>query len=164
MKTYVHLMGRTLDRLPFNIPLSELWEIEQKRLLFLYQNFQWEIHAYVLMPNHFHLLAFTHDKLHLNQFPVDLEYKLEPITTWKAYCDTYRYLYLNPVRAGLAKAPHHYPYSTLHSMYFRKPFLCPLRPRVSNGLGGIEGEVYWVAHSPLYFAMQNKQKSALKSS
>ena len=102
------------------------------------QGAEWDgrIYAYVVMPNHFHLL------LRVNRQP--LAALMHPLLSWYAHrynwrrqkqghvfqaryqslplereahlLELVRYIHLNPVRAGLVESPDEYPYSS-HSAY-----------------------------------------------
>lgn len=134
MNNLYHLVGRTPDRKVFKTPLAQLWKES------LYSLTPLRVHAFVLMPNHFHLLAeTTRPALNLKCFS-SLEMISEKIPNNHVYRETYRYILLNPVRGGLCKFPHHYPYSTFNNPNL--PFL--LHSRISLGLGGAEGELRWI--------------------
>src|SRR5690606_5884677 len=92
------------------------------------------IHAFVLMANHYHLIASfpvleigivmrellktvawrlnqeTRTKGHLFGGP----YRATLITSERHYADTIKYVYRNPVKAGVCNAVEDYPFSTLH--------------------------------------------------
>lgn len=137
MNNLYHFIGRTPDRKPFKIPLGTLWRVSLQELS------PRKVHAFVLMPNHFHLLVESEkSQLGLNCFS-DLDIVGEKIPNAHVYRENYRYIILNPVRGGLCKFPHHYPYSTFNNSSL--PFL--LHSKLSLGLGGPEGELRWIMKS-----------------
>ncbi len=81
-----------------------------------------EIHALVMMDTHVHLL-FREAELNENFFVARLlellgqkcpnEMLVEPIKNYTQYLNTYKYIYRNPVEAGLALMCESYHYSTL---------------------------------------------------
>lgn len=81
--------------------------------------------AYVMMDTHAHMLIRSLDSKE-NYFAEEIlkalaneitepEF-LEPIGSSAQFLTTYRYIYRNPVDAGLVRQSQSYPYSTLHSL------------------------------------------------
>src|ERR1700752_2973729 len=54
-----HVTGRCNNRETFYCNLDEVWELLCLELSEIIEKFQVNIHAFVLMPNHFHLLIST---------------------------------------------------------------------------------------------------------
>ena len=51
---------------------------------------------------------------------MDMEFSktiIHPITNFHYFKTTYKYIYRNPVEAGLVKTAHHYPFSTLSQLF-----------------------------------------------
>ena len=81
-----------------------------------------DINAYVLMSNHYHVLirAGHEDMLefasqlrgHLS-FVFDHKYSWRWVGNRVYFANSYKYLYQNPVRAGMVRRCEHYPYSSL---------------------------------------------------
>jgi putative transposase len=144
MQNIYHFVGRTTDRKPFLESMDQKWTKETNRLKFLESKKKLFTHAFVLMPNHFHLLA----EMKLDFSPFDLDYSLSirnfEITNIKTYREIYCYIYMNPVRAGLTKAPHHYPYSLLHEKMIHPERAPRTYCKIPVGLGGLEGEMRWI--------------------
>lgn len=89
-----------------------------------------EIHALVLMDTHVHMIfriSAGHENYFTNQVLADLKFNYEysdqmlaePITNRSQYLNTYKYVYRNPVEAGICKNCEDYPYSSLHSLLGR---------------------------------------------
>ena len=84
-----------------------------------------EIHALVMMDSHTHLL-FHLPEQNENFFTAYLlevlgqkcpgEVLVEPIKNYSQYLNTYKYVYRNPVEAGLSLMCESYPYSSLNSL------------------------------------------------
>lgn len=101
------------------------WLSCQKILSDLQKDFDVEIQAYVLMDSHQHLLVST-ERLNENYFTAAAQQRLgsvnddttscEPIRTLSQYLNTYKYIYRNPVEAGLSILAEAYPYSSLHGL------------------------------------------------
>ncbi|MGE0526086.1 MAG: transposase, partial [Bdellovibrionales bacterium] len=53
----IHITGRVNNREHFPLPLEEVWLILSESLYFLSKAFELQTISFVLMPNHFHLLA-----------------------------------------------------------------------------------------------------------
>ena len=102
-------------------------------LRILSEQFHCRVHAYVLMTNHVHLLVTpeTHDGVsllmkHLGQRYVQYinrtyrrsgtlwegRFKSTLVQSSRYVLACYRYIELNPVRAGMVKHPHEYPWSS----------------------------------------------------
>src|SRR5687768_2108167 len=54
-----HVTVRSNNKEWFHIPVSECWKLFQKKLYAANQKYKFEIHTFVLMSNHFHLIAST---------------------------------------------------------------------------------------------------------
>ncbi len=82
-----------------------------------------EIHSLVMMDTHLHLLISTFEN-NENFFCETLQNKIckaanlenlsEPILNYSQYLNTYKYIYRNPVMAGICNKAEDYPYSTLY--------------------------------------------------
>lgn len=84
-----------------------------------------ELHAVVMMDSHVHLLFhighqkenfFVAHLLKLLGQKQPQEMLVEPIKNYSQYLNTYKYIYRNPVEAGLCETCESYPYSSLHSV------------------------------------------------
>ena len=94
-----------------------------------------QLHAYVLMPNHVHLLLTGEDPTAASAFMKALaqrysqyfnrtrgrtgpmwegRFRSSPVESERYLLTLYRYVELNPVRAGLVRLPHHYRWSSFH--------------------------------------------------
>ena len=131
---YYHLIGRSNNKDFFDLPLDEVWEILSSQLGKLQKQFQLKIAAFVLMSNHFHLIMLTPEadidwvmfyfmkdttKLinkrsgRINRV-YGSRYKGCLIDNQHYLLSAYKYIYLNPVRAGLANRAQNYKFSTLN--------------------------------------------------
>lgn len=137
-----HLMGRTKDRAAFKTNLKVLWQKHTSSLSQSPLSSKLRVHAFVLMPNHFHLLAECSEDTLGSSHTLDLSQ--ERIANARAYRETYCYIFMNPVRAHLCRLPQHYPYSTFHYQFHQKFLPFSLYSRLSLGLGGTEGELRWI--------------------
>ena len=126
--------------------MKRAWEIFSDALQELHEGEGVTTHAFVLMSNHYHWLCrydfrsdpaifeWFHEILNMpflgenEEYTVALErdasiYEVKHI---KQYQTLYRYIYQNPVKAGLAKRAEDYPFSTLPALLgkTKKAFQC----------------------------------------
>ncbi len=119
----------------FKIPIEEVWEIMSNNLKFIHQAYDIRILSFVLMNNHFHLLAmFPQNNMgaNMNYFLRETSKEINAranrqhhafkrtyfrslINTYHYYTHAYKYVYRNPVEAGICNYVEEYRYSTLHS-------------------------------------------------
>ncbi len=131
-----HIRARSVNREQFQIPLDEVWNIMCRQLTYLCWAYDLKIHAFVLMKNHFHLLATTpHANLseimanfmketsrvinetsgRINQ-AYGARHSRSVIPSQRYYLHAYKYVYRNPVAAGAVDLCENYPYSTLNGL------------------------------------------------
>lgn len=143
--------------------MEEAWEIMCRQLFFCHHAYRLKIHSFVLMRNHFHLLASTPDanldKAMWN-FMKETSYYLTRAgnrtnLTWGArhhrsvigtshyFMQAYKYVYLNPVKAGACRCAEEYPYSTLHGLLGQSKLLVPLEED-SILFGDVEETLRWL--------------------
>jgi putative transposase len=134
--TPYHITARTNNRELFPIDLAEVWEIFENQLWFLHNAFGVRIHAFVLMNNHFHLLMsdpqlqlspalrwlmtetsreIGNRAKRINHLYGQRNYQCQ-IPNYHYYRHAYKYVYRNPVAAGIVDRVEDYPFSTLHSL------------------------------------------------
>ncbi len=153
-----HISSRSNNKEFFPIPLNEVWEIMLGQLHHLHKEHSLAVHAFVLMGNHFHLLCHTpkanldqvmHSFLRTTSIRInqraeginhqwDGRYKWSLIDSQTHYYQVYRYIFQNPIRAGICKKVEEYLYSTL------KPVPIPLHSFIPMSFGGAEGELHWL--------------------
>lgn len=140
-----HISARTPNRELFYIPLNEVWAIMEDYLYLTAKMFCLYIHAFVLMPNHFHLLAST-PKLNIgpamNFFMGENSRAINRVSgrinqnwgrrhhktfvnSYHYFMNVYKYIYRNPVRAGLCEKVEDYPYSTLSGLCGKSRLIIP---------------------------------------
>ena len=141
-----HVTGRRHNKAAFDVELDEVWKIMSELLYLTHKFFDLKIHLFVLMPNHFHLVCRTgSDPLGLsmgyfmresskamnqmsgkvNQNWGSRHYRCE-IQTHHYFMSCYKYVYQNPVRAGLTSACENWKYSTLHGLLGKSHLLIPV--------------------------------------
>lgn len=153
-----HVTSRCNNQEFFPVPLKGVWEIMLELLKNEIKSHQLAVHAFVLMGNHFHLLAHTPkgnidqimqnflrlSSLKINQLSKSKNhlwggrYKWSLIESQAYYYQVYRYIYQNPIRAGICNRVEDYPFSTL------KESSLPLHSFIPLSFGGHEGEFIWL--------------------
>lgn len=142
-----HVSVRCNNKDWFALPICEVWDIFERYLFFLHAGFCIEIQGFVLMNNHFHLLL----RAPLQNLPEAMNYLLREtsrrigertnrlnhiyggpyhwtiIREWRHLHIAYKYLYRNPVEAGLAEFVEEYPFSTLQLLLGKKHSLIPIK-------------------------------------
>jgi putative transposase len=131
-----HVTARANNRGAFPLELEQLWEITGDECLLLNMIYGVEIHAFVLMPNHFHLLLTVpeHDLgIVMNEFMKSVSrrtnlgsgrsghlfggpYHWSLINNTRYYGHALKYVYRNPVRAKLCENVEDYRYSSLNGL------------------------------------------------
>jgi putative transposase len=112
---------------------GEDYQLYLKKLKQACENHECDLHAYVLMTNHVHLLITPHKKEGISKVIQMLgryyvqyfnytyhrtgtlwegRYKATLIDSESYALSCYRYIELNPVRAGMVKSPEEYPWSS----------------------------------------------------
>ena len=131
-----HVWARSNNREWFYLPISDFWDIVCAKLRVCQQRFKIQVHAYVLMDNHFHMLASTHQDHNLGEVMNFLQretakevnrqtgrinhvfgggYRASLVETAEYYFQVFKYVYRNPVEAGLSETVESYPYSTFEA-------------------------------------------------
>jgi REP element-mobilizing transposase RayT len=128
-----HITARYMNKEWFSLPMNDLWNIMSNRLTYLSWVYEVEIYSFVLMQNHFHLIAKTprsNISLAMNNFMKETSREMNQRTkrinkaygsrhfkcilgNYHYYLNAYKYVYNNPVRAGLVSFCEEYPYSSL---------------------------------------------------
>jgi putative transposase len=147
-----HVMSRCMDQKMFPLSLNEVWTIMIELLERCHREKGLRIHAFVLMGNHFHLLCHTPTKnideimqfllksssQKIGESHIWTRYKWSLISSPAHYYQVYRYIYQNPIRAGLVERVELWPYSSLKIVPF------PLCTHVPMSFCGEEGERIWL--------------------
>jgi len=144
-----HITARVNNKEAFPILMSEMWTLTTSECYLVQLLYEVEIHALVLMPNHFHLLMtvpfeeFDLGKV-MNRFMSDLtlhthqksgrsgrlfgkRYHWSLIQSSRYYGHALKYVYRNPVKGGLCETVEDYPFSTLHGLVGRTHLPFPIQ-------------------------------------
>jgi REP element-mobilizing transposase RayT len=164
-----HITSRCPNRVAFPLPLNEVWDIFERQLFFVHHVYGLKIHQFVLMPNHFHLVATSNEvplgqamKYLLREASKEINDQAARINQnfggryYKTIVgnphyalNVYKYVYQNPVRAGLARYCEEWPWSTLHRILGFKHLLIPLEPdTILFAPDFIDEALAWLNRSP----------------
>ncbi|MBC7398155.1 MAG: transposase [Bdellovibrionales bacterium] len=143
-----HVTARGNNREDFPVSLQVMWEIFGKYFAEIEKEYHAKIHAFVLMPNHFHLLIST-PKEDLGVVMQKLmrevtkkanaksgrtgrifgaRYHWSVIMNENYYDCALKYVYRNPVKADLVDRAEEYLYSTLANVLGKSELHFTLRP------------------------------------
>lgn len=141
-----HITARANNREPFYLDQDQFWEIMGSECRIISLLFGVEFHALVLMPNHFHILLTTPAE----DLGVAMTLFMKEVTKrvnrrcgrsgrifggpyfWTVinytvyYRNVFKYVYRNPVKAGLVTSVEDYRYSTLHGLLGRSHLPVPI--------------------------------------
>lgn len=129
-----HIYGRSNNKEWFSVEPEICWDIFRNRIKQTIEAFSLDIHAFVLMANHYHFLLSTpasniSQAMHflLTQISKDINkhsgrinhvfggrYKSSMITNMDKYFNVYKYILRNPVEAAIAEKVQDYSFSTIH--------------------------------------------------
>lgn len=141
-----HITARCINQDWFRLNLETVWSIFGDYLFILKHEHKFEIHSLVLMDNHFHLLIKTPSanlSEGMNYFMREVSkeityqsgrtnqtfggpYHWSMINSYSYYLNVYKYIYRNPVEAGLADRCESYKFSTLSGLIGAHPIRFPL--------------------------------------
>lgn len=141
-----HVTARSHNKVQFELPPHEMWGIIKDCIKDAYRAHKVELISFVLMSNHYHMILITPDgniDLFLYEFNKRIALKVQKrtgsinqifggrykwclIETQNYFMNCYRYVYQNPVRAGLSEKCESYPFSTLGLSIRNESFIIPL--------------------------------------
>ncbi|AZZ37679.1 hypothetical protein CIK05_13030 [Bdellovibrio sp. qaytius] len=130
-----HITARSNNKEFFYVDTDTLWEIFLDSMAEAESQFQCKLHAFVLMSNHYHLLISTPSAnldLVMNYLQREIArnankkssrinhffggpYNWSLISEETYYWNALKYIFRNPIRAGLCTDVLHYKYSSLNS-------------------------------------------------
>lgn len=175
-----HLVARFNNRECFARDLDLLWTITENHLYFISKAHGMVIHAYVLMSNHFHLLASTPEGniskcMHhfmretsiavaeltgrINHIWGD-RYFPSLITNQHHFSHAYKYVLRNPVKAKICQRVEEYPYSTLYGLLGRRHLFIPTIDTYFSS--DLVGTLKWLNQPPLSEYEMTIQKALSK--
>ena len=147
-----HVTARCNNKEHFHPTIQETWLIISNELKEIVERYECRLHAFVLMPNHFHLLISTpKDDLGIvmQSFLLKITKKINSKTgrTGRVFGSKYhwslidneqyydcvlKYIYRNPVKARLSESVEQYPYSTLAHVLEMAKYVFPIDPVIGH--------------------------------
>lgn len=132
-----HLTARSNNREWFYLPIPDVWQIFANTLAIVCERYELQVIAFVLMTNHYHLLAqFPQANMGeaMNYLQREISraigknsnrinhvfggpYKASLIAHTPYLKHVYRYIYRNPVEANLSHSVQDYAFSTFQNLY-----------------------------------------------
>ncbi len=136
-----HITIRTNNSDFFQLHMSSCWSIFRTELVKVIERYNFEVHSFLLMKNHYHLLVSTPEKnisRGLRFFHTEVSRKIGFITKrqnhlfgnryyWKLvddekyYQDVLKYIFRNPVDINLCSRVQDYRFSTLYEDLTKEP-------------------------------------------
>lgn len=141
-----NISARCINREWFSLPMPRVWKIFCEELTRTSEKHSLLIHSFVLMSNHFHLIAstplanisqcmhqlmsrsshrLTQEGNRINGTFAGRHYKCI-LHAHNYYLNAYKYNYRNPVTAGICESVEVYPFSTLRGLLKPSELLVPL--------------------------------------
>lgn len=147
--------------------MDVVWDIFQEQLFFLHHAYNFEIYAYILMSNHFHLLLRTpNENLSTGMwwFMKETSRYINQESNRKNqiwggrffrcmikgehyFYNTYKYIYQNSVKAGIAPNVLDYRYSSLRTLLGLDASFVPVSDSILFDMG-VEKCLSWLNRAP----------------
>lgn len=162
-----HVSSRSNNREAFPLPLPKVWRIFEDYLYLVKIGFNLKIHAFVLMDNHFHLIVSAPNgnlsqalgylirevsreigrvsKSRNHQFG-GRSFKCA-ITNDHYFMHAYKYIYRNPVSAGICERVENYEFSTLRGLLGKSRLVIPVEEDVVL-FDDIDQTLNWLNSTP----------------
>lgn len=163
----VHVCSRSNNRDSFPLPERDVWTIFEDYLYLMKIGFNVRIHNFVLMKNHYHLIVSAQENnlaeaLKYTLYRISREMSLASgtrnhqfgnrcfrsiISNYHYYMHAYKYVYRNPVTAGVCNRVEDYPFSTLNGLIGKSRLVIP----VENDLllmDNFEQTLEWLNKAP----------------
>jgi len=112
-----HIVARCNNKEWFHLNLKSVWEIFISVLNQTYTRFNFQVHSFVLMNNHYHMIASAkiNKKTRRINHVFGSRYKASLITSSHHFSTVMKYVYQNPVQANICQHPSQYLYSSLNN-------------------------------------------------
>jgi putative transposase len=176
-----HITARSINKDWFEMPMDDVWMIMSYYLYFIHHAFHIEIRAFVLMSNHFHLIAKSPNgnlSLAMNYFMRETSRSITKVAgrinqTYgsrffrslidddRHFLTVYKYVYRNPVESGMTSSVEDYKYSTLNGLLGRSHLLVPVQEDAIL-FSDIVGTLKWLNTEPLMGSTDAVRKALKK--
>lgn len=151
-----HVVNQVNNREWFQLELQSVWKIFANELYAISLICGAKIHSFVLMSNHYHLMVSTpqmdlgkvmeyfsrsvtktyNSKSGRRGHLFNGRYRWSLIDTPLYYAHALKYVYRNPVEAGMCERVEDHPYSSLHGLTGQSPLLFPALTEAIEVYGG----------------------------
>jgi putative transposase len=143
-----HITCRVNNREPFPLPMKTMWELMTTECLISYHLYDFRIQAFVLMPNHFHMIATTaNPEFDLGKVMQGFmsavtkncnrlsnrsgrvfsdKYYRSIILSSRYYGHVLKYVYRNPIKGGLCEKAEDYEFSTINGIIGKQRLPLPI--------------------------------------
>ncbi|WP_413613072.1 transposase [Bdellovibrio sp. HCB-110] len=141
-----HITARCINREWFATDMNLVWKTMTRQLHFIHLAYGVRIHAFVLMSNHFHLIARAPEgnlseamQFFMSETGKDLRdwsdrinrtygsrFHRSLISSPLYYLHAYKYVYRNPIEAGICKSVEDYEFSSLKGLLGEGPIEVPI--------------------------------------
>ncbi len=178
-----HVTARCINKDWFRIPIEEVWAITSDYLFFINYTYKVKIHSFVLMNNHFHLVISAPNmnlSEAMNYFMREVSRQITRISgrinstfgsrfhrslipRYHHYMNVYKYVYRNPIEAGLARCVEQYKFSTLHGLLGQSKITVPVAADTVIFCDEVDRNLQWLNTKPPKF-LWNKMKTGLRKS
>ncbi len=159
-----HVTLRNINQEWHQLSMDEVWVIFERWLYLTKHAFHLQIHNFVLMNNHYHMMLSTPEKnlsdammyFHrevsrdLNRFGNRINrnfsgpfFKSQLLHTHN-FLNCYKYVYQNPLRAGLVSRAEDYKYSTLSGILGLQKLIVPVEYDYLLFDGKVEETLDWI--------------------
>ncbi len=162
-----HVTNRCINKQWFCLPMEVVWELFENHLYMLHYGFNFRIHNFVLMNNHYHMILDTPDcnlSAGMKWFGQSLTLSINKeanrinqlwggrffrsiISSPNYYLHAYKYVYLNPVQAQMANDVLAYKFSTLRSVIGLEKSIIPIQENTILDMG-IDSCLNWLNSRP----------------
>lgn len=162
-----NVSARCINREWFSIHMADVWKIFCDQLFFIHHAYNIQIHAFVLMANHFHLIittpeanisaamkwfmqetskALVRSGNRINRTYGDRYFKCV-MESHHYYLNAYKYLYHNPIKAGICDSVLDYPYSSLQGLLGNQRQSFPIIEDMTL-FSGVDSTLRWLNKKP----------------
>ncbi len=162
-----NISARCINREWFNVPMWRVWKICSEELTDTVEKHKLVIHSFVLMSNHFHLVASTPNAnisqcMHhfigrssrrltlagnrINSTYAGRHYKCV-LHSPNYYLNAYKYNYRNPVTAGIVSSVEDYQFSTVPGIMGLTEKVIPTVEDTTD-ISDSNGTLEWLNHAP----------------
>lgn len=162
-----HITARCINKEWFCHP-DIAWDIFSEQLWFISNAYNLKVHNFVMMPNHFHLIASSPDanlsaamQWFMSQTSRSLtrasnrinetygeRFHRSHIGNYHYYLQCYKYVYFNPKKAGLVDKVESYKYSSMRGLLGLSRLNFPVFDSLLSESNSLERTLRWLNESP----------------